>query len=62
MTFDAKYIVNDKGIKKSVVLPIREFEELLENLEDLKKLVERKEEETISHNDVLEMILSNEKV
>lgn len=44
-----QYITDGKGNKKSVILPLPEFEELIEDIEDLAKVAERREEPTISH-------------
>jgi PHD/YefM family antitoxin component YafN of YafNO toxin-antitoxin module len=38
------YIVDDKGRKKSVILDLKTYEELLEDLEDLRLVAERKNE------------------
>ncbi len=51
-----EYITDSKGKKKSVVLPINEFEELIEDIEDLAIVAERREEPTISHEDLLERL------
>ena len=47
------YITNAAGKKKSVVLPIAEFEALIEDLEDLAKIAERRDESNISHASLL---------
>ena len=39
-----KFIVDVKGRKKAVVLDIRDYEEMLEDIEDLKIIAERKNE------------------
>lgn len=49
-----QYITDEKGDKVAVILPIEEFEELLLDLEDLKDISNRKNEETIDHDDLLE--------
>jgi PHD/YefM family antitoxin component YafN of YafNO toxin-antitoxin module len=49
----AQYVTNDAGEKVAVILPIEEFEELLEDIEDLAVLAERREEPTISHKEVM---------
>lgn len=41
-----RYLTDEKGRKTAVVLPIREYEELLEDLEDLAIIAERKDEPT----------------
>ena len=43
-----KYIVDEKGKKKAVVIPINEYRELLEDLHDLAVVAERRDEPTIS--------------
>jgi hypothetical protein len=49
----AKYVTDEKGNKTAVILPIEEFEELLEDLQDLAVLVERRDEPAISHEEVI---------
>jgi len=39
--------------KTSVILSLTTFEELLEDLEDLAAVAERREEPTISHDDLI---------
>ena len=48
-----QYITNDSGKKISVILPISEFQELLEDIEDLATLAERRDEPTISHEQLI---------
>ena len=50
----AEYVTDRNGVKKSVILPINDFYELLEDLEDLASVAERKDEPTISHEQVVE--------
>jgi PHD/YefM family antitoxin component YafN of YafNO toxin-antitoxin module len=47
------YITNEAGEKTAVILSIEQFESLLEDLEDLATVAERKDEPTISHIDLL---------
>ena len=42
-----KYIVNEKGEKTDVVLPVEEFAELLEDIHDLAIIAERRDEPSI---------------
>jgi hypothetical protein len=44
-----KYITDDRGERTAVVLPIADYEKLLEDLEDLAVVAERREEPTIPH-------------
>lgn len=39
-----RFLVDEKGRKRAVVLPIREYQDLLEDLEDLAVIAERREE------------------
>jgi predicted DNA-binding protein len=48
-----EYVTDKTGKKKSVILPIEVFEELLEDLEDLAVIAERRDEPTISHEEVI---------
>jgi PHD/YefM family antitoxin component YafN of YafNO toxin-antitoxin module len=43
-----QYLINEKGRKTAVVIPIEEYQELLEDLHDLAIIAERKDEPTIS--------------
>jgi PHD/YefM family antitoxin component YafN of YafNO toxin-antitoxin module len=49
----AQYVTNRTGKKVAVILPIEEFRELLEDIEDLAVLAERREEPTIPHEEVM---------
>ncbi len=49
-----EYITDKKGRKKSVIIPIKEFKELLEDIDDLVAAAERKDEPTISHKKLLD--------
>ena len=44
-----KYITDDRGERTAVVVPIADYEKLLEDLEDLAVVAERREEPTIPH-------------
>ena len=46
-----KYITDEKGRKKEVILPIKEYEDLIEDLEDLAIVAERRDEETVDHDE-----------
>lgn len=43
-----QYIVDSEGKKTAVILPIEQYEKLLEDLHDLAVVAERREEELIS--------------
>ncbi len=50
----AQYITNEDGKKTAVVLPIESFEELLSDLQDLAIVAERRNEGTISHDELVD--------
>lgn len=50
---EINYVTNKAGDKTAVILPIGEFEELMEDIEDLAAVAERREEPTISHEQLL---------
>ncbi len=52
----AQYVTDRNGKKTAVILPIEEFEELLEDLDDLAVLAERREEPTIPFEEVIERL------
>ncbi len=54
--FQAQFITDENGKKTAVILPIEEFEELLEDLEDLAVMAERREEPAISFEEVMERL------
>ena len=41
-----RFVLNERGEKAAVVLPIAEYESLLEDLEDLATIAERRDEPT----------------
>ncbi len=48
-----QYITDEDGKRTSVILPMVEFEELLQDIEDLASVAERREEPTISHEELI---------
>ena len=48
-----RFITNEKGEKQAVILPFEEFLELIEDLEDISILAERREETTIPFEQVI---------
>jgi len=49
-----QYVTDESGKKKAVILPIEEFNELIEDLEDLVVVAERQDEETVPFNQVID--------
>jgi len=48
-----QYLTDASGNRTGVLLSIDEYEELLEDLQDLAVLAERREEPTLSHEQVI---------
>ncbi len=51
--FEFQYVTNQAGEKTAVILPIEEFQELIEDIEDLAAVAERREEPRVSHDALL---------
>jgi PHD/YefM family antitoxin component YafN of YafNO toxin-antitoxin module len=51
------YITDESGQKKAVVLSVDQYQELLEDLDDLGVIAERSEESTITHEELLKELL-----
>jgi len=49
---NTKFVVDESGKKTAVILPLEEYEELLEDIHDLAVIAERKDEPTISFEDL----------
>ncbi len=54
-----QYIVSKEGKKIAVIIPIEEFEELLEDLHDLAIISEREDEPAISLEDLREKLIED---
>nr|MDO8090170.1 hypothetical protein [Candidatus Sigynarchaeota archaeon] len=54
--YHAQYIVDDEGRRTAVILPIEEYEQLLEDLHDLAVIAERRDEATVSFEEVKERL------
>ncbi|MBO9482277.1 hypothetical protein [Salinisphaera sp. G21_0] len=57
-----QYIIDDKGNRVSVVLPVDQYQELLDDLEDLAAVAERKGEDTLSHDEVIKQLKASGKL
>lgn len=51
MKESVQYLTNARGRKTAVVLPISDYEKILEDLADLAVVAERRNEPTISHKE-----------
>ena len=52
-----QYITNDTGKRSAVVIPIEQFNQLLEDISDLAVMAERREEPAISHNQLKQQLM-----
>lgn len=50
---EVNYVTNDAGDKTAVILAIDDFNALMEDIEDLAAVAERREEASISHDELL---------
>lgn len=48
-----QYITDDSGLKTGVIMSVQDFEELVEDLHDLAIIAERRDEPTLSHDEVI---------
>jgi len=47
-----QYVTDEKGRKKSVVIPVETYEEMPEDIQDLVAVAERRKEKTISFDEM----------
>ena len=52
-SLNPQYVTDEAGEQTAVILPIGTFRALLEDIEDLAAIAERREEPTISHEEVV---------
>lgn len=50
---DIQYVTDQAGEKTAVILSTKEFQELLEDINDLAAVAERRDEPTTSHDDLI---------
>ena len=53
MSQTLQYLTDERGDRTAVVLPIGEYEKLLEDLEDLAVVAERRDDPVIPHDEFL---------
>jgi PHD/YefM family antitoxin component YafN of YafNO toxin-antitoxin module len=54
-----RYIIDKKGQKTAVVIPVDEYEELLEDLHDLAIIAERRDKPTITFKELKKKLKQN---
>ena len=50
---DFEFVTNSAGEKTAVIVPLADYQELLEDLSDLAAVAERRDEPTVSHDQLL---------
>lgn len=53
MNTNPEYITDNTGKKKAVIIPIEDYEEMMQDIEDLAVVAERKNEPSVSHQEVI---------
>jgi hypothetical protein len=56
MGSELQYLTDGDGKKTAVVLPLEDYEELLEDLEDLAVISERRDEPAVPHEDFVNQL------
>jgi PHD/YefM family antitoxin component YafN of YafNO toxin-antitoxin module len=47
-----QYVIDEKGQKTAVIIPVGEYEELLEDIHDLAIIAERRDEPTVTFEEL----------
>lgn len=50
--FQEQYVVDEKGQRTAVIIPVEEYEELLEDIHDLAVIAERRDEPAIAFEEL----------
>ena len=50
--FQEQYVVDDKGQKTAVIIPVEKYEELLEDIHDLAIIADRRDEPAITFEEL----------
>jgi PHD/YefM family antitoxin component YafN of YafNO toxin-antitoxin module len=50
--FREHYVIDEKGQKTAVIIPVEDYEELLEDIHDLAIIAERRDESTIAFEEL----------
>ena len=53
MSSTVQYVTDKDGQKKAVLMPIADYERLMEDLSDLAAIADRRKEPTVSHEEFL---------
>ena len=53
---NTQFIIDESGMKTAVILPVEQYEDLLEDIHDLALIAERKDEPTINYDDLMKRL------
>jgi PHD/YefM family antitoxin component YafN of YafNO toxin-antitoxin module len=56
---NTQYITDDRGDKLAVVIPISDYEELMEDVADLAAVAERRDDETVVLSEVKKSLVAD---
>ena len=62
MVTAVQYLTNETGEKTAVVLSMADYERLLDDLQDLADLVDRRDEPTIAHEEFLAQLKADGRI
>ncbi|MHB8204332.1 MAG: type II toxin-antitoxin system Phd/YefM family antitoxin [Desulfomonilaceae bacterium] len=62
MAIQEQFVIDAKGKKTGVIIPLKQYEKLLEDLHDLTVIAERRDEEPVSFEDMQQRLKENGKV
>ena len=57
---NTQFVIDEEGKKTAVILPVEDYEELLEDIHDLTVIAERKNEPSISFDDLKKRLKADE--
>ena len=53
---NTQFIIDESGMKTAVILPVEQYEDLLEDIHDLAVIAERKDEPSINYDDLMKRL------
>ena len=56
MSAELQYLTDSEGEKSAVILPLKDYEKLMEDLSDLAAIADRRDEATVSHEEFVESL------
>jgi hypothetical protein len=57
---NVQYVTDESGEKNAVILPIEQFRQLVEDLNDLAVIAERADEPTVSHQQLVDELKADD--